>query len=222
MAWKDLPKHKYHFTYITRNTVNGMYYKGRHSTSNLDDGYLGSSPILKAAIKEFGRKAFKREIHEMFTTLEDSIQGELEYITKEDVESPLCYNKTYGGLGSERFTAELRAAASRKQLEYLKTHKPQRLGCIASEDAIRKNREYHNRPDVRQHDREIKLGALNPMYGVRGFDHPTAKPVLCVETGIVYGSAMLAAKEYKCNFQNISKVCKGERHTCAGVHWRFA
>lgn len=222
MAWKDISRYKYHFTYITRNLINGMYYKGRHSTNKLNDRYLGSSLVLKAAIKQFGYKSFKREIVTMYKTLEESIQGELEFITKEDVESPMCYNKSYGGLGSERFTDDMRKEASRRQFEYLKTHKHQRLGCKSSPEALQKNKDYHNRPDVKQHEREIKIGELNPMYGVRGFDHPTAKAVLCVDTGVVYGSAMQAAHEYKCNFQNISKVCKGERHTCAGMHWRFA
>jgi predicted GIY-YIG superfamily endonuclease len=32
---------KYHFVYITRHK-NGKYYVGRHSTDDLNDGYIGS------------------------------------------------------------------------------------------------------------------------------------------------------------------------------------
>ena len=34
-------KHKYHYLYKITNTINYKYYYGMHSTSDLDDGYLG-------------------------------------------------------------------------------------------------------------------------------------------------------------------------------------
>ena len=39
-------KHKYHYIYKTTCNVTGKYYIGMHSTSNLNDGYIGSGRRL--------------------------------------------------------------------------------------------------------------------------------------------------------------------------------
>lgn len=50
--------YKYNFVYVTVNKINGHYYKGKHSTDNIDDGYLGSGCILQRAIKKYGKHNF--------------------------------------------------------------------------------------------------------------------------------------------------------------------
>lgn len=45
------------------------------------------------------------------------------------------------------------------------------------------------------------------------------KPIRCVETGEVFDSATIAAKEKGLHIQNISAVCLGKRKTCGGYHW---
>ena len=55
---------KYHFIYKTTNVLSGRYYIGMHSTSNLDDGYLGSGNRLKLAVRKHGKENFIREILE--------------------------------------------------------------------------------------------------------------------------------------------------------------
>ena len=59
---------RYSILYKTTNLVNGKIYIGVHSTDNLDDGYLGSGVALLAAIKEYGKKSFKRDILKFFYT----------------------------------------------------------------------------------------------------------------------------------------------------------
>lgn len=46
----------------------------------------------------------------------------------------------------------------------------------------------------KEHIRQSRFGARNPMYGRTGDRHPTAKKVLNTETGAVYGSVAEAAK----------------------------
>lgn len=37
-----------HFIYQTTNLIDGKWYRGKHSTKNVDDGYLGSGKLLTA------------------------------------------------------------------------------------------------------------------------------------------------------------------------------
>jgi hypothetical protein len=48
-----------------------------------------------------------------------------------------------------------------------------------------------------------------------------SKPVLCVETGVVYPSAAEADRCTGANFRHISNCCLGKRQTTGGYHWRY-
>lgn len=48
------------------------------------------------------------------------------------------------------------------------------------------------------------------------------KPVLCVETGIVYSSVTIAAKSVNTDVRNLSSCCTGKSKSCCGLHWQFA
>ena len=47
------------------------------------------------------------------------------------------------------------------------------------------------------------------------------RPVLCVETGQIYGSSTIVQKELGFNKGNIWKACNGELKTAYGYHWAF-
>ena len=49
-----------------------------------------------------------------------------------------------------------------------------------------------------------------------------SKPVLCVETGIVYVSATEASRKIAVNNASISHVLNGRAKTAGGYHWRYA
>ena len=79
---------KYHFTYQTKNMINGKLYIGRHSTDNLNDEYIGSGKNLKRAILKYGKNNFAIEVLCFFDTLDDLIKEE-EFI----VDDTWCLNK---------------------------------------------------------------------------------------------------------------------------------
>lgn len=91
--------HKYHFIYKTTNLVNGKWYMGMHSTSNLEDGYVGSGTFLWKSIKKYGRENFKMEIQEFFPDRRSLKEREIEIITEELLEDPMCMNLSLGGNG---------------------------------------------------------------------------------------------------------------------------
>lgn len=89
----------YNFVYITTNNINGDYYIGKHSTDNLNDGYIGSGVVLNRAIKKYGRSNFTMSVLQYFDTEEEAYQYEYEIVTEDEVNNPHCYNITIGGKG---------------------------------------------------------------------------------------------------------------------------
>ena len=55
-----------------------------------------------------------------------------------------------------------------------------------------------------------------------GINNGRAKPVRCVETGIVYECASYASREYHCCRHWIIACCNKERELAGNVHWEYA
>lgn len=119
---------KYHFVYKTVNKANGKYYIGKHSTDDLNDGYLGSGTLLKKALKKYGKENFEREIICFCSSSEEVYAKEHEIVTQEIVNDPMSYNLRCGGEGaqkiySEEEAKERRLESSRKSnIKYQQTH----------------------------------------------------------------------------------------------------
>ena len=61
----------------------------------------------------------------------------------------------------------------------------------------------------------------NLNYGTRGQrqSDKVSKPVRCIETGIIYKNARVAAKEIGIDSSNIYYCLNGKRKTAGGFHW---
>jgi hypothetical protein len=88
-----------HYLYKTTCLVTGRYYIGMHSTSNLDDGYMGSGRRLTASIRKHGVDNHKKEIIEFFDTRELLVEAEKKVITPEMITDKNCMNLKGGGEG---------------------------------------------------------------------------------------------------------------------------
>lgn len=92
-------QHDYHFIYKTVNLINEKFYIGMHSTSNLEDGYIGSGKRLWYSIKKHGRENFKMEILEFLPDRSSLKLREKEIVNSDLLKEELCMNLAHGGHG---------------------------------------------------------------------------------------------------------------------------
>lgn len=91
-----------HYIYVTKNTINGKMYVGKHTykgSDSYDKHYLGSGYILKRAIKKYGKENFTQEILEYNSSKEENAQREIYWIQKLNTLVPNGYNVDKGGTG---------------------------------------------------------------------------------------------------------------------------
>jgi hypothetical protein len=120
----------FYTVYKITNTLNGKYYIGKHKTSELDDGYMGSGVAITLAIKKYGIQNFLKEILHVFDNEDDMNRTELELV----IISESTYNLCPGGNGgfpagaSEKGIAALNV--KRKDLTWANTFKENRKRAL--------------------------------------------------------------------------------------------
>ena len=115
-------QHAFHYIYKTTCSVTGRFYVGMHSTSNLEDDYIGSGKRLWLSIREHGRENHTKEILEFLETRDELKRREKEIVNENFIADPMCMNIQPGGIGgvSEEMWKKWVAKASQKHLEKLK------------------------------------------------------------------------------------------------------
>ena len=80
---------------------------------------------------------------------------------------------------------------------------------------------YASHPERREEiSRQMRVYLSDPANRAFLDADPRGKPVVCVETGVVYPSQLAAEKAT--GFTGIHKVCRGRQYTAGGYHWRYA
>jgi hypothetical protein len=119
---------KFYIIYKTSNLITCKSYIGKHTTSNLEDGYLGSGKILGRSIKKHGIENFKKEILCYCNSRKELNEKERELIKEHNTLSPNGYNLLKGGDGGFEYindnklnpTVQIKSAKS-KVMFLLKT-----------------------------------------------------------------------------------------------------
>jgi group I intron endonuclease len=219
-----------HSVYCTTNIVNGKFYIGKHSSSNANDGYLGSGEILKRAIKKYGRENFTKDIIGTFQDEEQAYRYE-RLIVGHYIKDRLCYNIAEGGRG---ITSEARkknwekeeyrqkmSEAARKRMEDPKfkqkmieaMRKPERRQKISEEIKKKwkdpKFKQKHNeamrKPECRQKMSEATRGENNPNAKLKEND------VKDIKRRLMNGESVTnIAKAYNVSYNIIRKIKNGK------------
>lgn len=194
---------------ITQQDVNKRW--------NYGNGYK-SCVLFYKAIKKYGWKNIKHEI--LFTDLskEEAEQKEIELISYYKTNNrEYGYNICSGGKGtpSHFVSDELKEKISIKTKEAMNNKKIREkikkchLGKKLSEEHKKKiSLSSHKKVSEEQKEklREVNKNKIK---------------VKCLETGIIYDSIHNASRMTNIAYQNIYKVCKGERKKAGGYCWKY-
>jgi len=147
--------------YKITNKLNNKFYIGMHKTIDLQDGYMGSGKLIRAAIQKYGIENFTKEILYIFDNEEDMKNKEKELVVLSEQSYNLCEGGK-GGFGYINRTADLTtrnrkisAARDYKDPKFLKNHheaiikaKPFRKKPVYSEQGLAKIREQHKKANT--------------------------------------------------------------------------
>lgn len=89
----------FHIVYKIINNINNKVYIGKHSTNNIDDGYMGYGKIILRSIDKYGVDNFTKIILKTFDCEEDAYEYESLIVNENFVSSKNTYNLKIGGEG---------------------------------------------------------------------------------------------------------------------------
>lgn len=95
-----------HYLFKITNKINGKYYYAKHSTDDINDGYMGSGTYIKNAIAKYGIESFDKEVRMLFRC--EALAYEWEEYLSHDEDWPndnKCYNQVFGGDGFDSRSA---------------------------------------------------------------------------------------------------------------------
>jgi hypothetical protein len=102
---------EFHYVYCIENLINKKVYVGKHSTDDMNDGYMGSGKLISRAIKKYSLENFRKYILVICESEEQACFFEKEIVNEEFVKDKNTYNLVLGGRGSwyranQLFTSE--------------------------------------------------------------------------------------------------------------------
>ena len=178
----------YNYIYLIKNNINQKIYVGKHSTNNLDDGYMGSGILIKKAITKYGIENFTKE-YLAFCDNEDTLNYLEKFYIKKYNAKECGYNLSDGGEGVLNPKLEIREKLSNAH----KGEKNPIFGKHRSVETKRKisaakkgkhnNNKGENNPFYgKEHSEETKQKISNAMKG-KTFSEETKRKISASKKG---------------------------------------
>ena len=228
--------------YKHTNLTNGKVYIGITSKKpearwEYGNGYRHNAH-MQNAIDKYGWDGFKHEVLHEGLTKEQASELEKQLISEyKSADRRYGYNIELGGYGRGAISDETREKMRQNFLgeknpnygKHLSAETKQKLSeCNRGEKHPKYGK--HHSVETRRRISEAVSGERNHMYGKKHTEEfkelmrtKNVKPVICVETGVVYLSAREASRQTGVNISGICIVCNGGRlHTAGGYHWKYA
>ena len=201
----------YKHTTPSNKVYIGITCKDAKSRWRNGEGYATQDYFYKA-IKKYGWKNINHEILFVGLSQEEAEKKEIELIELyRSNDRRYGYNIAKGGKTCSGFhhTEDTKAILSQKMSG---ENHPQ-FGTHRAEETKQKIRNAHLGK---------KRGAMTEEQKEKIKKTRKRKPVMCVETNIVYSSAYDVQDKLKLSAGHISECCNHKRATEGGLHWKFA
>lgn len=206
--------------YRTTNLINGKTYVGLDTRNK--PSYLGSGIAIKNAIAKYGKENFKKEILEDgFSSIGALQKAEIKWISIErNSNTSGTYNmhdggsigdNTKGKTATQMYGEERAYDISMRISETLKRKgikPPSRLGAKGSE----KQREFVTKMSKKRKKSPQEIEKLVAR---------TVRPIICLQTNVIYGSLKEAAQSLGLSKGNICSVLKGNRRHTKGFTFQY-
>ena len=132
--------------YKITNTINNKFYIGAHSTSNINDGYMGSGIYLEKAKKKYGINIFVKEILCECSSEEEMYAKEKELVT-------ICeesYNLCSGGHGGWTYARSKITEESYKKVSDTMKTESYREKTKSQRENISKRANQLHKPEIKE------------------------------------------------------------------------
>lgn len=218
-----------YYVYLHNNKINNKKYIGiTKQTPEVRWGKNGcnykSSPHFFSAIQKYGWDNFEHIILFENLTKEEACLKEKELIKQyNSMNRNFGYNSTSGGE-----TFELSEDARKKKSKAMMGNK-NGLGKPCSKDKAKKISDAQKgRKLSEEHKQKLSQSASKrhtpcseeKKETLRN-SYPHMKPILCLETNIIYKSVQECARQLNLHATAIVKVCKGNAQTTGGYHFKY-
>ena len=154
---------QYNYIYLITNKINGKIYIGKHSTDNLNDGYMGSGIIIKRAIAKDGKENFTKE-YLAFCDNEDTLNYLEKFYIKKYKAKEVGYNLTDGGDGHLGFImseeTKEKLSKSHKGKHLTEEHK-QKLSEATKKQLVEKGSPFKGRHHTEESKLKMRQSAKN-------------------------------------------------------------
>lgn len=176
-----------HIIYKITNIINGKIYIGKHSTTDINDGYMGSGKYIKMAISKYGIENFAKDILFILNSEIEAYDMEKQIVNEKFIKRNDVYNVIVGGDSFESINSNLelrkeknkKAAISMNKInwndtEFRKRNKERmiiqnrnlrELGILKAPDWTGKKHKEESKKKIGEKNSKNQKGEKNSQYG---------------------------------------------------------
>lgn len=187
---------------------------------------------LQRSFNKYGTEYFEFFVLHITNDSDDIDELEKKYISTYKCKHA-CYNTLSGGEGmsgennpfyGHKHTEEAKRIMSKKKIGKRKGVENNFYGRDASGEKNPFYGKQHSQESKQKMSRNhlgLISGDKNPMFGKSGSLCPTSKPVINLDTGEVFESAILASRSIGLNKCSVGCCVAGYKKTAGGYHWAY-